>query len=152
VTAIGTTAAAGVVLLASWQAGRTGSSTAGGVHIVASPGGSPAASGRSSGRTSATRGATTATTRTVTGALVQTPYGNVQVRVTVHGNRITNIVAVHLTDSSNTSVQISAGAEPTLRSEALSAQSAHIDLVSGATYTSEGYKTSLQAALDAAHL
>lgn len=90
--------------------------------------------------------------RTITGALVQTQYGNVQVRVTWHGTRITNIVAVHLTDSSDTSVQISAGAEPTLRSDALSAQSAHIDLVSGATFTSEAYKTSLQSAIDAAHL
>jgi uncharacterized protein with FMN-binding domain len=47
---------------------------------------------------------------------------------------------------------ISAGAEPQLRQEALQAQSAHIDTVSGATYTSEGYRQSLQAALDAAHL
>jgi uncharacterized protein with FMN-binding domain len=46
---------------------------------------------------------------------------------------------------------ISAQAEPLLRSEALSAQSARIDIVSGATYTSEGYAQSLQAALDRAH-
>jgi uncharacterized protein with FMN-binding domain len=71
--------------------------------------------------------------------------------VTLRGNRLTDVRAVHLTDSSSTSVQISAGAAPTLREEALSAQSANIDLVSGATYTSEGYKASLQAALDAAH-
>jgi uncharacterized protein with FMN-binding domain len=88
----------------------------------------------------------------VTGALVQTPYGNVQVRVSLLGRRITDVTAVHLTDSSSTSVEISAGAEPILRQEALSAQSAKIDLVSGATYTSEGYQASLQAALDAAHV
>lgn len=149
-TAVGTTAAAAVVLVTSWQAGqRASSSAASGLHIVAPPAG-----GASAPRTPAAHGVKpgAAVVRTVTGALVQTQYGNVQVRVTWHGARITNIVAVHLTDSSDTSVQISAGAEPTLRSEALSAQSAHIDLVSGATFTSEGYKTSLQSAIDAAHL
>ena len=88
----------------------------------------------------------------MTGALVQTPYGNVQVRVSLLGNRITNVTAVHLTDSSSTSVDISATAEPILRQEALRSQSANIDLVSGATYTSKGYQASLQAALDAAHM
>jgi uncharacterized protein with FMN-binding domain len=83
---------------------------------------------------------------------VQTPYGNVQVRVYYSGNRITRVRAIHLTDSSSTSVSISAGAEPILRQEALAAQSAQIDMVSGATYTSEGYQQSLQAAIDAAHL
>jgi uncharacterized protein with FMN-binding domain len=48
-------------------------------------------------------------------------------------------------------VQISASAAPILRQEALQAQSAQIDMVSGATYTSEGYQQSLQGALDAAH-
>jgi uncharacterized protein with FMN-binding domain len=76
----------------------------------------------------------------------------VRVRVSLLGNKITNVTAVQLTDSSPTSVEISASAEPILRREALTAQSAHIDLVSGATYTSEGYQTSLQAALDAAHM
>jgi uncharacterized protein with FMN-binding domain len=131
----------------SWQAGqRSGSTAASGVQVVAGAGVSATPAKRPSGGKSAP-----ALIRTVTGALVQTQYGNVQVRITLRGTRITRIVAVHLTDSSDTSVQISAGAEPTLRSEALSAQSAHIDLVSGATFTSEGYKTSLQAAIDAAH-
>jgi uncharacterized protein with FMN-binding domain len=85
------------------------------------------------------------------GGVAQTRYGDVQVSVTLLGTRIVDVKALHLTDSSQTSVDISAGAEPTLRSEALAAQSANIDLVSGATYTSEGYRASLQAALDAAH-
>jgi uncharacterized protein with FMN-binding domain len=74
------------------------------------------------------------------------------VRVSYTGRRITAVSALHLTDSSGTSVSISAGAEPILRQEAVSAQSAQIDVVSGATYTSEAYKQSLQAAIDAAHL
>jgi uncharacterized protein with FMN-binding domain len=144
---LGTTAAAAVILVTSWQAGqRSGSSAATGVHVVAGPGVSAPPPKRPPGGASAA-----SLVRVVTGALVQTQYGDVQVKITLRGNRITQIVAVHLTDSSQTSVEISAGAEPTLRSEALSAQSAHIDLVSGATFTSEGYKTSLQAAIDAAH-
>lgn len=88
----------------------------------------------------------------VTGALVQTPYGDVQVRVAFTGKHITDVRALRLTDSSGTSVSISAQAEPILRQEALDAQSAQIDMVSGATYTSEGYVQSLQSAIDAAHL
>jgi uncharacterized protein with FMN-binding domain len=163
---MGTVAAAGVVLVASWQAGqRESPGHVDGIHVVAGASGSdaaqtappsPAGATRpsvrgGSGRSTASAGAPP-TRRNVTGALVQTPYGTVQVRVSLSGHRIANVTTLHLTDSSSTSVEISANAAPTLRQEALSAQSAHIDLVSGATYTSEGYRTSLQAALDAAHL
>lgn len=89
---------------------------------------------------------------TVDGAVVDTQYGAVQVQVGYTGRRITRIRALHLTDSSGTSVQISAGAAPILRREALAAQSAHVDMVSGATFTSTAYLQSLQSALDAAHL
>jgi uncharacterized protein with FMN-binding domain len=160
-TAIATTAAAGVVLWVSWQAGvqGPGATTAGGVHVIATappvtgtptPGGrGKAAATTPAKRAGASQGATS---RQVIGAVVGTRYGDVQVKIVVSGTRIRDVVALHLTDSSDTSVQISAGAAPTLRSEALAAQSANIDLVSGATYTSEGYKQSLQAAIDAAHL
>jgi uncharacterized protein with FMN-binding domain len=90
--------------------------------------------------------------QTVDGAVVSTPYGNVQVRLIHAGPRITDVRALQLTDSSQHSVSISAYAAPILRREAISAQSGQIDVVSGATYTSEGYQTSLQAAIDAAHL
>jgi len=86
-----------------------------------------------------------------TGALVGTPYGNVQVVVVTSGSRITDVRAVHLTDANQHSRDISASAAPDLRREALKAQSASIDTVSGATYTSEGYRQSLQAALDQMH-
>lgn len=88
----------------------------------------------------------------VDGPAVETQYGTVQVRIVFSGKRITNVIPVHLTDSSGRSVAISADAAPTLRQEALAAQSAQIDTVSGATYTSEAYQQSLQAAIDAAHL
>jgi uncharacterized protein with FMN-binding domain len=152
VTALGTTAVAGVVLMASWQAGQRAPATAAsGIRIVSKPPHpAPAPSPRPGTAAPRAHASAGQSRRTVTGALVSTPYGQVQVQVSLLGKRITNVTALHLTDSSDTSVQISASAEPTLRSEALSAQSANIDLVSGATYTSEGYKASLQAALDAA--
>ncbi|QIM17955.1 FMN-binding protein [Leucobacter coleopterorum] len=89
---------------------------------------------------------------TFVGAVSQTPYGNVQVQITVAKGTITDVSALHLTDSNGRSVSISNRAEPVLRQEALNAQSASIQSVSGATYTSEGYISSLQAAIDQAGL
>ena len=90
--------------------------------------------------------------RTVDGGVASTQYGNVQVAITVTGSHITDVTALHLTDSSGHSVRISDYAAPILRKEALSRQSAQIDMVSGATYTSEAYQQSLQSAIDAAHI
>jgi uncharacterized protein with FMN-binding domain len=87
---------------------------------------------------------------TVTGTTAQTPYGPVQVAVVIANGRITDVKALRLTDHGGRSVAISAAAAPQLRAEALRAQSARIDTVSGATYTSDGYRTSLQSALDRA--
>ena len=87
-------------------------------------------------------------TRVVDGPVVDTRYGPVQVEVTVDGSTITAITAIQLPGGDRRSEQISNRAEPTLQSEALQAQSANIDGVSGATYTSEAYAQSLQAALD----
>ncbi|GGZ60642.1 FMN-binding protein [Streptomyces bluensis] len=86
--------------------------------------------------------------RTATGQAAQTRYGPVQVRVTVKNGRITDVTAVTYPQSSPRDQRINGYAVPRLGSEALSAQSANIDAVSGATYTSEGYRQSLQSALD----
>jgi uncharacterized protein with FMN-binding domain len=72
----------------------------------------------------------------------------VQVRVTVAGGKITDVATVELTADDAHSAQINADAAPELRQEVLRAQSAQIDGVSGATFTSEGYEASLQSALD----
>lgn len=87
---------------------------------------------------------------TYTGSSMSTPFGNVQVKVTVAGGAITDVSAVHLTDADGRSVQISNRAAPVLRSEVMQAQSASVSMVSGATYTSMGYLRSLQSALDQA--
>lgn len=144
-------------IVTAWRMGETPagpSSAQGGVHIV---GPAPAATGSltpSTSTTSESRGtaqpAQPARPSSFTGATVQTPYGDVQVRAVVQGRRLLDVVPLRLTDSSGRSVSISAQAAPILRREALAADSARIDTVSGASYTSQAYIESLQSALDAA--
>jgi len=89
---------------------------------------------------------------TVAGPVVQTRFGPVQVQVTIAGGKISDVTALQLPSDRQRSAEISGIVEPMLRSEALTAQSAQIDLISGATYTSDAYAQSLQSALDqAAH-
>ncbi|ELS51909.1 hypothetical protein STVIR_7135 [Streptomyces viridochromogenes Tue57] len=88
-------------------------------------------------------------TRTVTGSVAQTQYGPVQVRITVNGDKITKAEAVQA-PSGGQSTNITANAVPKLNQAAVTAGNADIDAVSGATYTSAGYKQSLQSALDQA--
>jgi uncharacterized protein with FMN-binding domain len=90
----------------------------------------------------------TSSTRTAVGQDVANQYGDVQVRVTVKGTKVTRVTALALPESDPKSQEISTYAGPQLAQQALAAQSGQIDGVSGASYTSEGYKTSLQSALD----
>ncbi|OLZ72992.1 FMN-binding protein [Streptomyces sp. IMTB 2501] len=110
------------------------------------PGSSAGSAGRSSGGSSSS-GAAQA--RTVTGQVAQTQYGPVQVRITVSAGKITKAEAVQA-PKGGLSDQKTAMAVPKLNQEAVAAGSAHIDAVSGATYTSTGYRQSLQSALDQA--
>lgn len=91
-----------------------------------------------------------ATTRAFTGSVSDTPYGPVQVQITLTAGKITAVNPVQLPNDRQRSVEIASYAVPQLTQETLAAQSAHIDAVSGATYTSEGYVASLQSALDQA--
>ena len=84
----------------------------------------------------------------VDGPVVTTRFGPVQVRITVLDGRITEVVAVQHPAGNPRTDQINATALPKLREEALAAQTAEIDTVSGATYSSAGYRESLQAAID----
>ncbi|WP_189985006.1 FMN-binding protein [Streptomyces capoamus] len=93
------------------------------------------------------RGAAPAGSGTVTGDAAQTQYGAVQVRLTVSGGKITKAEAVQA-PKGGLSDQKTQLAVPKLNQEAVAAGTADIDSVSGATYTSEGYKKSLQSALD----
>lgn len=85
---------------------------------------------------------------TFTGPTENTQYGSVQVQITVSNGKITNANGSLPDGGDNTSQD----AIPQLNQEVLTAQSAHIQAVSGATYTSEGYVQSLQQAVDQAGL
>ena len=87
---------------------------------------------------------------TVTGTAADTRWGPVQVKVTLASGKITAVDVVEEPDSNNRDQEINAEAVPQLVQETLQAQNAQIDMVSGATYTSQGYVTSLQSALDQA--
>jgi uncharacterized protein with FMN-binding domain len=97
--------------------------------------------------TPATSGATT-----VTGSVAQTRWGPVQVQLTVDNGRITAVTVLQYPNGNGKDEQINARALPILTRATLTAQSANIDMVSGATVTSTGYVQSLQSALDQAHL
>ena len=146
-----------LVALASFR------STAPAAHSVAS-GTKSAASSTPSGTTppatappptgtgAATSPSTTApTTKTYDGDPFDNQYGTVQVRITVQGTHITAVEPLQMPYDRSRSQYISEQAAPYLHDEVLQAQSAQIDIVSGATYTSESYMQSLQSALDKAH-
>ena len=88
--------------------------------------------------------------RTIDGDPVDNPYGTVQVRVTLHGTQITDVTPLQMPVDRQYSAELSQQAAPLLLQEALQAQSAQINLLSGASYTSESYAQSLQSALDKA--
>ncbi|WP_405146978.1 FMN-binding protein [Sphaerisporangium sp. NBC_01403] len=142
--------AAGLILLLSFKphevasAERPPAAVSGGTSGTQ---GDPAPSQDASGG-----GSSGSAARTVTGDAVDTRWGPVQVRVSLSGSRITAVEAIVVPDSNPRDREINSFAVPVLTQEALDAQSAQIDTVSGATYTSEGYAGSLQSALDKAGL
>jgi uncharacterized protein with FMN-binding domain len=87
---------------------------------------------------------------TFDGSVVNTRYGPQQVQVVISGGKLTDVVVLQTQTADRKSQQISSRANPILREEALTAQSAKISNVSGATYTSQSYTQSLQSALDSA--
>jgi hypothetical protein len=86
--------------------------------------------------------------RAITGRVASTVYGPVQVQVVVKGRKIVGVNILQRPDATELDIQIGQYALPQLIAETLTAQSARIDTISGATYTSGGYINSLQNALD----
>lgn len=122
-----------------------------------SGGGSPSTAAGGGGTSATTAGpatgggassTTAAATRSATGPDVQYQYGDIQLRVTEKGSSITRIQVVSEGATDPRSAQINAQAVPMLQQQAISAQSANIDGVSGATFTSMAYQQALQSALD----
>lgn len=123
-----------------------------GSRSLTAPAPSPSTAG-SGGSTAAGSGGSTASqpaTRSVTGDPADTRYGPVQVRITVTGGRLTAVTAVEYPVGSPRDQEINAYAIPALAQEVIAADSADVDLISGAMFTSEGYLQSLQSALDKA--
>jgi len=98
--------------------------------------------------TTSTTSTTVGTTRSAKGQSVFYRYGILQLRVTITGSRMTTVTTVADQASDPRSAEINSQAIPLLHDQAMQAQSANIDGVSGATYTSEAYQQSLQSALD----
>lgn len=126
----------------------SGTSSSGSSSDSSTP--SPTASADSGSSSSSTTTSSGLKDGTYTGTAVQTRYGIIQVQATVSGGKITNVTTPQLQAFDGRSQYINSQAVPLLKQEVLSAQSAQVDTISGATYTSEGYLTSLQAALDKA--
>jgi uncharacterized protein with FMN-binding domain len=110
--------------------------------------GSSSSSSSGSGSGSGSSGSSTSASGTATGDAIDTRYGSAQVRVTVKNGKIVTIEALQLQSNDPHSQQISSSAAPVLQQEVLTKQTADVDAVSGATYTSASYTQSLQSALD----
>ena len=126
-----------VVLLFGYDGSTSGTATTASPPAVVSGGGTTTSSGSS---------------RTVTGSVAQTRWGPVQVELAVSGGKITKVTVVQYPSGNPKDTEINDRALPILTQETTAAQSAHIDMVSGATVTSTGYLESLQSALDKAGL
>lgn len=121
----------------------------------ASGSGTAASSGGSSGSSTSSTDAGSSSSSglrdgTYTGVSANTRYGPVQVQITVSSGQIAEVQVVDYPDSNGRDQAINQRAIPALVSETTQAQSARIDMVSGATYTSRGYLASLQSAIDQA--
>jgi len=135
----------GLLLLFSYHTSTMGAGTTTGSS--GSGTGGPAAGSQPTAPTNGAAGGD----GTFTGDSVDTRWGPVQVQITVSGGRITAATAVVYPNGNPRDAQINGYALPVLGSEAVAAQSAKIDTVSGATVTSDGYIGSLQSALDKAN-
>ena len=152
VIVLGTTAAGLAALLSFKTHSLAAPAASAGAPAPSAGTSSPAGSTAGQAASATHRGSSTApaAARTVTGAVASTEHGPMQVQLTLAGTKITKVTLLQRTNDGAESDQIDAYAIPKLTSETLAAQSAHIDAVSGASYTSSGYIQSLQSALDKA--
>ena len=131
---------AGVVALLGLKPDTPDLTSAAGAPATSSPGGSTSTSTSTAG----------AAPQTITGDAISTRFGPVQVEVTVTDGRITDVQVLQYPHSDRRDAEINGYALPLLVQATLDANSANVDMVSGATYTSNGYVRSLQSALDQA--
>jgi uncharacterized protein with FMN-binding domain len=146
----GLTTVSTVVLLFSYRTSTSSEMPAASGTTPTSTTGTTTTSGTSTSPSTAAAKTTSTYTGTVTGTAADTRWGPVQVKVTLASGKITAVDVIQEPDSNGRDQEINADAVPQLVSETLQAQSTQIDMVSGATYTSDGYVQSLQSALDQA--
>lgn len=137
---------------AGTAAGGSSTSTSGSGSTDSGAAGTGAGSSSSGSSSSSSSTSTSAATATYTGDAVMTRWGVVQVQITVKDGRITKSAVVQVPWDNPTDQDINSYAVPILNKAVVAAQSASIDMVSGATVTSGGYLSSLQSAIDQAHL
>jgi uncharacterized protein with FMN-binding domain len=139
-----------LVLLFGYHTSTSSTAVASGGSSLVAP--VPSGTGTASGGTSSAPSTGSSASGTVTGDSASTRWGPVQVQLTVADGTITDVSVVEYPSSNGKDKSINARALPILVQETLEAQSARIDMVSGATVTSDGYVESLQSALDKAGL
>jgi uncharacterized protein with FMN-binding domain len=122
----------------------------GGRPAAAGPG--PSSSHRRAGPAAPAAAGAGGPARTAVGTTEQYGYGQLAVQVTVHGSRITSVTVPSIQTAEQYSQQLASQVIPMLRNEVLAGQTARINGVTGATYTSEAYAMSLQSALDKLHI
>ena len=129
---------------------RTVTAAAPARRVIVRPVTRPAAPRRAAPKPTHRRRPASPSSQHAEGDAAPTRYGAVQVRLTLRGTRILDVVVLHHPDDLQRSREIDADALPKLRALVPAAQSAQIDGVAGATYTSQGYRQSVQSALDLA--
>jgi uncharacterized protein with FMN-binding domain len=139
----------GLVLLLGFKTASATSRVSVPAAIAPGTSGSTSSSSSSPTPSAASPSTSSATaTKTVTGTSVDTRWGPVQVKITAVNGKITSAQAVDYPQNNSRDQEINSVAIPQLQQETINASSANIDMVSGATYTSQGYIQSLQSALD----
>lgn len=131
-----------VVLLFGYHTSTNKSTSAATVPSASAPTTTSSPQGGSNGNSS--------NIKTYTGSVAQTRWGPVQVKITVQDGKLTKVTVLQQPNGNRRDQEINDQALPILIDETVSAQNAKIDMVSGATVTSEGYLQSLQAAIDEA--
>jgi uncharacterized protein with FMN-binding domain len=154
--------AAVVALLFGYHTSTSGVPTTASAQTPITSGPTTTAGQATSPTSSSTSGTSTAgpsskqsaasSTKTYTGSTAPTRYGPIQVAVEVKSGSVTQVSVLQYPSSDPRDQQINSYALPILVDETVQAQSAQVQMVGGATYTSEGYLTSLQSALDQAGL
>jgi len=145
----GATGGATTATISGGSSGTTSGGRSDGSNSSGSTGSGP---GNSSGDKGSSSGSTSSSTKTVTGSVSQTQWGPVQVQLAIREGSITKVTVLQYPNGNSRDIEIANYSLPILIQETMQSQNANIDMVSGATYTSDGYIRSLQSALDQAGL